>query len=80
MGMAISVPRFTVDDLDRLPDDGNRYELLDGTLLVTPSPTSAHQIVVNRLQWSRAAANRHRSELARRPRWRARWARRRAWG
>src|SRR5262245_42411004 len=48
--MAISIPRFTVDDLDRLPDDGNRYELLDGMLLVTPSPTSAHQIVTNRLQ------------------------------
>jgi Uma2 family endonuclease len=56
MGMAISVPRFTVDDLDRFPDDGNRYELLDGTLLVTPSPTSAHQIVVNRLVWRISAA------------------------
>jgi Uma2 family endonuclease len=50
MGMAVTVPRFTVDDLDRFPDDGNRYELLDGMLLVTPAPTLAHQIVASRLQ------------------------------
>ena len=43
MGMALTVPRYTVADLDLLPDDGNRYEVLAGTLLVTPSPGSAHQ-------------------------------------
>ena len=31
---------FTVDDLDRLPDDGRRYELLDGVLIVSPRPTT----------------------------------------
>jgi Uma2 family endonuclease len=34
---------WTVDDLDLLPDDGLRYELLDGTLLVSPVPTRRHQ-------------------------------------
>lgn len=43
MGMALSVPHYTVEDLDRFPDDGNRYELLAGTLLVTHGPGSAHQ-------------------------------------
>jgi hypothetical protein len=38
MGMAVSVPRYTVDDLEGFPDDGDRYELLDGILLVTPAP------------------------------------------
>jgi len=49
MGMAISIPRYTVDDLERFPDDGNRYELLDGMLIVTPAPRRAHQLVGSRL-------------------------------
>ena len=50
MAIAIQVPRFTVDDLDHLPDDGNRYELLDGMLLVTPGPALSHQVIANRIQ------------------------------
>jgi Uma2 family endonuclease len=34
---------WTADDLDSLPDDGNRYEVLDGELLVTPAPSLTHQ-------------------------------------
>ena len=41
MAMAITVPLYTVDDLEHFPDDGNRYELLDGVLLVTPQVTSS---------------------------------------
>lgn len=41
---------FTVEDLDATPDDGNRYELLDGMLLVTPSPSRGHQFASSRLQ------------------------------
>jgi len=56
MRMAISVPTYTVDDLDKFPDDGNRYELLDGMLLVTPAPSAAHQIIASRLQFRLSAA------------------------
>jgi hypothetical protein len=35
MRMAIAIPRYTIEDLESFPDDGNRYELLDGMLLVT---------------------------------------------
>lgn len=34
---------FLAADLDQLPDDGSRYELVDGLLLVSPSPTERHQ-------------------------------------
>jgi Uma2 family endonuclease len=34
---------WTVDDLARLPDDGLRYELFDGVLVVSPSPFMRHQ-------------------------------------
>jgi hypothetical protein len=31
---------FTVAELDRMPDDGRRYELLDGVLIVSPRPVT----------------------------------------
>ncbi|GIF19507.1 Uma2 family endonuclease [Actinoplanes tereljensis] len=40
---------WTVDDLDAMPEDGVRRELLDGVLLVSPSPTDIHQIIAMRL-------------------------------
>ena len=49
--MPLAVPRYTIDDLNRFPRDGNRYELLDGMLLVTPAPLPVHQIVLARLQY-----------------------------
>lgn len=37
---------FTRDDLDALPPDGRRHELLDGAIVVNPSPGFAHQKVL----------------------------------
>ncbi|MHB1097248.1 MAG: Uma2 family endonuclease [Gemmatimonadaceae bacterium] len=40
---------WTRADLARLPDDGNRYEVLDGALLVTPQAAFSHQEMATRL-------------------------------
>lgn len=49
MVMAATLPLFTVADLESFPDDGNRYELLNGVLLVTPQAGLPHQSVAMRL-------------------------------
>jgi Uma2 family endonuclease len=41
-GVAAGRP-FTVHDLEAMPDDGHRYELIDGVLIVTPAPGWNHQ-------------------------------------
>jgi Uma2 family endonuclease len=41
--------RWTVADLAGLPDDGNRYEVIDGDLLVTPASGWNHQRAVGEL-------------------------------
>ena len=51
MHMQHATKRWTVDDLAALPDDGNRYEVVDGELLVTPAPSWDHQRVVGALHF-----------------------------
>src|SRR5262249_56909216 len=42
--------KLDYEDYVRLPDDGKRYEILDGRLYVTPAPSPLHQRVSKRLQ------------------------------
>jgi Uma2 family endonuclease len=49
MAMSFPLPTYTVDMVRAFPPDGQRYELVEGMLLVTPQPASDHQIVVMRL-------------------------------
>lgn len=48
MGMAAPIV-WTADMVRALPDDGNRYEVIDGELLVTSAPTRLHQRAVKAL-------------------------------
>ncbi|HEY7814717.1 MAG TPA: Uma2 family endonuclease [Nakamurella sp.] len=51
-GLPVTPPgggEWTVDLLDQLPDDNLKYEILDGILLVSPSPIPVHQRAVGRL-------------------------------
>jgi Uma2 family endonuclease len=41
--------QWTFEDYLRLPDDGQRYEVLRGTLYVTPAPAYDHQFSVTKL-------------------------------
>ena len=43
MGMPQQATRWTAEMVRALPDDGNRYEVVDGELLVTPAPGRLHQ-------------------------------------
>ncbi|MCA1824624.1 MAG: Uma2 family endonuclease [Mycobacteriales bacterium] len=40
-----STAPYTLADMNDFPDDGRRYELLDGALLVTPAPRERHHVV-----------------------------------
>ncbi len=41
--------RYTVEEVLAFPADGNRYEVVQGELLVTPAPRGKHQFVAGRL-------------------------------
>jgi Uma2 family endonuclease len=49
---------FTLDDIDAIPEDGRRYELLDGVVVVSPAPNRPHQRAVLKLAAILLAAER----------------------
>ncbi len=49
MGMPQAIRYWTPDEVRALPDDGRRYEVVAGELLVTPAPSFPHQEAVKRV-------------------------------
>ena len=49
MSTQSAVRGWTYEEFARLPDDGNRYEVIAGDLYVTPSPNRIHQRISARL-------------------------------
>ena len=41
--------RWTYEDYCRIPDDGRRYEVIQGVLYVSPAPRTRHQLVISHL-------------------------------
>lgn len=48
MGIDV-IPKLTYEEFRQLPDDGKRYELIQGEVHLTPSPTTRHQWVLTNL-------------------------------
>ena len=46
--MQTTIPT-TWEEVERMPEDGNRYEFIAGRLYVTPAPVTRHQRIVGRL-------------------------------
>lgn len=51
--MPLQTPtRLTYDDYVKLPDDGKRYEIIDGELFVNASPVPRHQDIVGNIYFA----------------------------
>ena len=44
--------RFSIEDYENLPNDGKRYEIIEGELIVKPAPNTRHQRLSRRLQFA----------------------------
>jgi Uma2 family endonuclease len=49
MAVATVVKKWTLEEVHRLPDDGNKYELVRGELFVTPPPGERHETILAQL-------------------------------
>ena len=49
--MAVERVVLTYKDYLAMPDDGRRYEILDGEVAVSATPVTLHQLIVGNLYW-----------------------------
>lgn len=45
----MALPQITWQDVQQMPDDGNRYEAIEGDLYMTPAPSTRHQTICGHL-------------------------------
>ena len=50
--MTATATKLTYDDYVKLPDDGKRYEIIDGELFVNPAPVPRHQLIVGNVYFA----------------------------
>jgi Uma2 family endonuclease len=53
-----TVTHWTAKDLETMPDDGTRYEIIEGALFMTRAPNSEHQFVCSNLSFELVAWSR----------------------
>jgi Uma2 family endonuclease len=56
--MSHALRRYTSADLELMPDDGKRYEIIDGELYVSKAPSVGHQLTCYELGWDLGQWNR----------------------
>jgi Uma2 family endonuclease len=61
MSTKSAAPPLTYEDYCLIPDDGKRHEIIDGEEYTSPSPTTPHQRIVQRLHRSLAPFVKERS-------------------
>ena len=49
MAMRSHLPEWNCERWEQLPNDGNRYEVIDGVLYLTTAPSPFHQWVVRQV-------------------------------
>jgi Uma2 family endonuclease len=49
MAVALALKKWTLEEVHRLPEDGNKYELVRGELFVTPPPGDEHETIAAKL-------------------------------
>jgi Uma2 family endonuclease len=47
--MSKQTKSLTYDDYRSLPDDGNQYQIIEGRLIMAPSPKMIHQLILGKL-------------------------------
>lgn len=51
MALTKTAGEWRYEDLERLPEDGKRYEIIEGALYEMPSPASAHAVTIRNLMF-----------------------------
>ena len=47
----VRAPKLTKDDYRKLPDNGPRFQLIEGELYMSPAPNRYHQVISRNIEY-----------------------------